>query len=138
MFSHAIPILIPEKIKRQVKFIMKDGDQQHCNKIIQSLKHILCMTKDTCGWHVGKIFFCFGCENYLVLSFATHCCLFAQLFQLKSKRQQQRWKENVRTMHKWMYRWMRPKLIKDSDEYFISKYMFLQLISSTAMLNASN
>ena len=40
VFQHAVPKLIPKWLRNRVRFIMKDGDPQQRNEIIQSLLSI--------------------------------------------------------------------------------------------------
>ena len=55
VFQHAIPNLIPEWLRRRVKFIMKDGDPQQRNEIIMAMNKIFPNAKEGgCGFHIGK------------------------------------------------------------------------------------
>jgi hypothetical protein len=57
VFQHAVPKLIPKWLRNRVRFIMKDGDPQQRNEIIQSLLSIFVNAiEGGCGWHIGKSF----------------------------------------------------------------------------------
>lgn len=55
VFSHALALLIPLKIRRRVWFIMKDGDSQQRNEVLRALNGIFPnATEGGCGWHISK------------------------------------------------------------------------------------
>ena len=54
-----------------------------------------------------------------------------------SKPNQNRWKEIVNKIHKWIYSWMEPNYCCNEEEYKISKYLLIQFICSPAVLSAA-
>ncbi len=59
VFSHTIPLLIPCKIRKKVKFNMKDGDAQQQNEILKALKEVFPNSiEGWCRWQRGRFAKC--------------------------------------------------------------------------------
>ncbi len=55
VFSHALPLLIPGKVRDRVAFIMKDGDSQQRNEVLRAMKEIFPNAiEGGCGWHISE------------------------------------------------------------------------------------
>ena len=52
VFQEAIPALLPQWLRDQVVFFMKDGDQQQWNEILGATNVFVNAVEGTCGFHV--------------------------------------------------------------------------------------
>ncbi len=55
VFSHALPLLTPGKVRDRVAFIMKDWDSQQRNEVLRAMNGIFPNAiEGGCGWHVSE------------------------------------------------------------------------------------
>ena len=58
VFRHAIPALLPEHARRRVRMVMKDGDAQQRNELLEVILSLFPNSREaSCGWHIGGFLF---------------------------------------------------------------------------------
>lgn len=148
VFQHAVPKLIPKWLRNRVRFIMKDGDPQQRNEIIQSLLSIFVNAiEGGCGWHIGKSFHPIShLINLDISTWLTSYSFFmvhqgmkdhvpGEMTFMKSNRA--RWRDVIHRVKLWVYSWMRPGYVETEEEYKISKFLLLQFVCSPSFLSAA-
>lgn len=119
VFQEAIPALLPQWLRDQVVFFMKDGDQQQRNEILGAMTNVFVNTVEgTCGFHVVNM----GRKKHVPPIGISNLNL-------------KKWTVVV-NIHSWIYSysWMRPGHVEDEEEYNISKHLLEKFVCSLPIL----
>ena len=149
VFQHALPTLLPAHAHNRVRLLMKDGDAQQRNKLLQViLPQFPNAQEGSCGYHIGwclcQYLLQFCCSPPLttaitsVYSSVENMKKYVTGMSAMTTQCQSLWKGAVLKIKQWIYSWMRPGYVESDDEYKISKYLLLQFVCSATVLRAAS
>ena len=121
VFQHALNTLIPKIHRDRVRFIMKDGDNQQRNEVLMALKQFFPNASEGgCGYHIVHNTWYKYVPKVTTLLMRYH----------------DNFKKITSHILRWVYSWMQPSFVENSEEYKISKFLLIQFISSRSVLMA--